>query len=777
LPVISYQLPVASCQLPVAGCQLAVLETGNWKLETFSNSTIQPQPPVPSTAAAPDTRALAQSALPPSLFSRVDGYAERLDLGLITRAYEFSKAAHQGQKRQSGEDYLVHCQEVAEILADLHLDSVTIASGLIHDVLEDTTATLEDVREAFGDEVMRVVDGLTKIARVQFRTNTEQQVENYRKLLLSMAQDARVILIKLADRLHNMRTLEHLREEKRRRIALETQEIYAPLAHRLGVATVKWELEDLCFKFLEPELYRELAKKIAEKRHEREDLVELMRKPLEADLRAAGVECEVTGRPKHLWSIQRKMERRAKPYEEIYDLMAMRVIVDTITDCYHALGIIHNKWTPLQERFHDYIATPKSNLYRSLHTTIFGPGGRLYEIQIRTREMHRTAEYGIAAHWKYKENADQGDEVDETLSWFRQVLEWQQDAKEPEEFLEFLRIDLFQDEIFVFTPQGDVKQLPRGASPIDFAFAVHTEVGLRCAGSKVNGRIAPLSRELRNGDTVEVLTDAKQRPSRDWLSFVKTARARNKIRQWIKVEEFEASRRLGKEFIDKEVKKTRRGKVFEDRYEQVAKAMELPDAEHLYAALGRGDVGPSAVFRELWPDEPEPEPARAPSAFERLVQRVRGGSQGVRIQGMENLMVRYSQCCQPVPGDKVIGYITRGRGVSIHRVDCPNVLNLADGPERRVEIEWEAEAGDRFFVRLEMEGTDRRGLVADIAGVITDTNTNMRSVNVHAEDAGVRGEFVVEVENLDHLRRVVGKIKRVKGVVSIERREHFGVEG
>jgi GTP pyrophosphokinase len=735
-------------------------------------------PTAASPGTAQDAIQQAQAILPPSLFRKLAPNAERLDLGLITRAYEFSKLAHAGQKRHSGDDYVVHCEQVAEILADLHLDSVTIASGLIHDVVEDTSATLEDVRDAFGDELARIVDGLTKISKVQFRTNTEQQVENFRKLLLSMAADARVILIKMADRLHNMRTLEYLREEKRRRIALETREIYAPLAHRLGVATVKWELEDLCFKFLEPEAYKELARKIADKRAEREDFVEKMRAPLERDLREAGINCEVTGRPKHLWSIHRKMEKRQRPYDEIYDLMAVRVLVDTITDCYHALGIIHNKWTPLQERFHDYIATPKSNLYRSLHTTIFGPGGRLYEIQIRTREMHRTAEYGIAAHWKYKEGARaSGNEVDETLSWFRQVLEWQQETREPEEFMEFLRIDLFQDEIFVFTPQGDVKQLPKGTTAIDFAFAVHTEVGLHCAGAKVNGRITPLSRELKNGDTVEILTDPKQRPSRDWLAFVKTARARNKIRQWIKQEEFDSSVRLGREFIEREVKKARRGRVSEDRFEDVATRMEYLDAAHLFAALGRGDVGPAAVFKELWPDAPEPEQVKPPSAFERLVSRVRGKSAGVRIQGMENLMVRYSQCCQPVPGDEVIGYITRGRGVSIHRVDCPNVLNLGDHPERRVEIEWEAESGERFFVRLEMEGTDRRGLVADIASTITQSNTNIKSVNIHAEEMGMRGEFVVEVENLDHLKRIVNAVKRVKGVISVERREHFGAEG
>jgi GTP diphosphokinase / guanosine-3',5'-bis(diphosphate) 3'-diphosphatase len=740
-------------------------------------SSVMPAFSVSPAAPAEEAREAARAVLPAELLEKLERYADRLDFAQITRAYEFSKVAHQGQKRRSGEDYIVHCVEVAEILADLHLDTVTLVSALIHDVVEDTPATLEDVQKAFGREAATVVDGLTKISRVEFRTNTEQQVENYRKLLLSMAQDARVILIKLADRLNNMRTLEYLREEKQRRIALETREIYAPLAHRLGVATIKWELEDLCFKFLEPDAYRDLASKITEKRSEREELIERMRGPLQAELTAAGMDAEVTGRPKHLYSIHRKMVRRDRTYEEIYDLMAMRVIVETVTDCYHALGVIHNKWTPLQERFHDYIATPKSNLYRSLHTTIFGPGGRLYEIQIRTREMHRTAEYGIAAHWKYKEGTRPGgDEVDETLSWFRQVLEWQQDTKDSEEFMEFLKIDLFQDEIFVFTPQGDVKQLPRGATPIDFAFAVHTEVGLHCAGARVNGRITPLSRELRNGDAVEIITETKQRPSRDWLAFVKTARARNKIRQWIRQEEYDSSVRLGKEFIDREIRKARKGKVTDDQFTSAARALNLPDKEHLFASLGRGDLGPTQIFKQIWPDAPDPEQAKPPTAFDRLVARVRGSSKGVRIQGMENLMVRYSQCCQPVPGDKVIGYITRGRGLSIHRQDCPNVLSMGEHPERRVidSIEWEAEAGDRFFVRLEMEGTDRRGLFADIASTITGTNTNIKSANLTAEELGMRGEFVVEVENLDHLRRVINAVKRVKGVIAVERREHFG---
>lgn len=714
--------------------------------------------------------------LPERLRASLEPYSERLDLELIARAYAFGAEAHEGQKRVSGEAYMEHCIEVAKILADLHLDSFSVAAGLIHDVVEDTGVALDVLTEEFGEDVALIVDGVTKLGKVQFRSTAEQQVENYRKLLLSMAQDARVILVKLADRLHNMRTLDALRPEKRRRIALETREIYAPLAHRLGVAHIKWELEDLAFKHLEPEAYRELAKKVAERRHEREEWIETFRQPLLDALHEAGVPCEIYGRAKHLWSIYRKMQKRAKPYEEVYDLMAMRVITDSVANCYHALGIIHNKWTPLQERFHDYIATPKSNMYRSLHTTVFGPGGRLYEIQIRTGEMHRTAEYGIAAHWRYKERmegrAAEADEVDETLSWFRQVLEWQQETREPEEFMEFLRIDLFQDEIFVFTPMGDVKQLPKGATPIDFAFAVHTEVGLHCAGSKVNGRIAPLSKELKNGDTVEISTDARQKPSRDWLAFVKTARARQKIRQWIRQEEFEASLKLGQELLEREIKRLRKGKPDEEAMANAAEALSLPDFDHVVAALGRGDVGPTAVLKELYPEEEAPPEPRDPSTFEKLVQRVRG-PKGVRIQGLDNLMVRYSQCCQPVPGDDVIGYITRGRGISIHRSDCPNVLNLSDDPDRRVEIEWKAEERDRFFVRLVVEGTDRRGLLQDIASAITNTGTNISSAEIQATEGGMRGSFVVDVQDLAHLNKVMRSIRRAKGVLGVVRREHF----
>ncbi|HKK27260.1 MAG TPA: bifunctional (p)ppGpp synthetase/guanosine-3',5'-bis(diphosphate) 3'-pyrophosphohydrolase [Gemmatimonadota bacterium] len=715
------------------------------------------------------------SLLPPDFLRAVRGSEGRLDLELLALAFQYAREKHAGQKRESGDDYITHCVEVAKILSGIHLDTVSIASSLLHDVVEDTGTSVDEIRQEFGREIATIVDGLTKISRVELGSLAERQVENYRKLLLSMARDARVILVKLADRLHNMRTLEHLPEPRRRATALETREIYAPLAHRLGMARVKWELEDLAFKHLEPEAYRELARKVADTRSEREELIRRLQEPLEAELREAGLQCSITGRAKHLWSIYRKMKKRGKPFEEIYDILAMRVIVPSIRDCYHALGIIHNEWTPLTERFHDYIATPKSNLYQSLHTTIFGPGGRLYEIQIRTEEMHRTAEMGIAAHWRYKEGKRDADEVDEELVWFRQVLEWQQETHEPEEYMEFLRIDLFQDEIFVFTPAGDVKQLPKGATPIDFAYAVHTEVGHHCSGARVNDQIAPLSRPLSNGDTVEILTSDSQSPSRDWLGFVQTSRARHRIRQWIRREEHDSAVRIGREILEREFRK-RREKPETKRLVEAAGRLGIDGGvEGLQAAVGRGDVGVTKALRAIFPEAEAPEePQRPSNPLARLVDRVRGDTKGIRIQGMDNLMVRYSQCCQPVPGDDVIGYITRGRGVSIHRADCPNVLSLSDRPERRVDIDWDAGGGQRFLVRLALEGTDRHGLLGDIARAISDTGTNIQSADIDGVEGGMRGQFVVEVENLAHLKKVMKKIRRVKGVLRAQRKESFG---
>ncbi len=701
---------------------------------------------------------------------------DRLDRELIARAYRFSAEAHKGQVRNSGEPYITHCVEVARILADLQLDSVTVASGLIHDVVEDTRTTVADVEREFGPEVAGLVDGLTKIAKLPTGASSqERQVENYRKLLLSIAKDARVIIIKLADRLHNMRTLDWLPPEKRRRIAQETRDLYAPLAHRFGMAKMRWELEDLAFKHLEPEAYKTLARQVAQKRGEREQLIAAFKEPLERALATAGItNAEVTGRPKHLWSIYKKMTQRQKPYEEIYDLLAIRVLVNSVPECYHALGIIHDGWTPVQERIKDYIAQPKSNGYQSLHTTVFGPGRQLYEVQIRTRDMHRTADFGIAAHWLYKEDAKSADELDRHLTWFRQVLELQLDAKTPDEFLEFLKLDLYQDEIFVFTPTGHVIQLPKGATPLDFAFAVHTEIGLHCSGARINGRIAPLSRPLRNSDTVEIITSATARPTRDWLAHVRTGRARHKIRQVLKREENQSATRLGQDMLDREIKRRRLAKLDDAQLDRAAAALNLNDAAHLLASIGQGDVHLSAALKHLYP-ELEGTEAIKPSAIDRLVDRMRG-AKGVRIQGVDGVMVRYAQCCQPVPGDPVVGYVTRGRGVSIHRGDCPNLLLLAHEPERRLEIDWQEAEGERFMVRLALEGSDRRGLYADVAAAVSGTGTDIRSLDLKSTDGKVSGAVVVEVENLAHLQKIVKAVRRVKGISEVARRERITPE-
>jgi GTP pyrophosphokinase len=703
----------------------------------------------------------------------------RLDRELLLRAYRYSARAHAGQKRRSGEDYVVHCVQVARVLAELSLDSVTVAAGLVHDVVEDTEITVADVEREFGPEIATIVDGLTKIASIEFASKEERQVENYRKLLLSIARDARVIIIKLADRLHNMRTLEHMPEEKRRRIAQETRDIYAPLAHRFGMAQMRWELEDLAFKYLEPDEYRSLARLVSARREERERLIASVADPIRDALVAAGVKtADVSGRPKHLWSIWKKMQKRNKPYEEIYDLLAVRVLVENVPDCYHALGVIHERWSPLQERIKDYIAQPKSNGYQSLHTTVFGPEKQLFEIQIRTREMHRTADYGIAAHWRYKEDSKGPGELDRQLAWFRQVLELQLDAKTPDEFLEFLKLDLYQDEIFVFTPTGDVVQLPKGATPIDFAFAVHTAVGLRCNGAKVNGRITPLSRPLKNSETVEILTAPTARPSRDWLAHVRTSRARHKIRQWLRQEEQATSQKLGRDILDREIRRRRLARATDDALDGAAKTLGLTDGVHVLAAIGQGEVNIVQVLKALHPGlEDKEEPAK-PSVIARLVEKVRGTPRdsAVRIQGVDGLMIRYAQCCQPVPGDPVVGYVTRGRGVSIHRADCPNLLPLAHEPERRLEIDWQEKEGERFTVRLAIEGSDRRGLYADVATAVSGTGTDIKQMELKALDGKAIGSMVVEVENLAHLQQIIRATRRVKGVTEVARRERISAE-
>jgi GTP pyrophosphokinase len=709
--------------------------------------------------------------LAPDFRAALTKHAERLDLELIDRALRFSVGAHRGQKRMSGEEFVSHSIAVATILIGQFVDSTSIAAALLHDVVEDADVRDEDILQEFGPEVAGLVDGLTKISHLTFRSTAEEQVENYRKLLLSIAKDARVIIIKLADRLHNMRTLEHLSAEKRARIATETREIYAPLAHRFGMAGVKAELEDLAFKFLETDEYVSLARQVAAKRAEREEMVAALQAPLEQELRRAGIaDADVSGRPKHLWSIWQKMRRRNTPFEAIYDMMALRVIVRTVPDCYHVLGVIHHNWPPLQERFKDYIANPKSNGYQSLHTTIFGPNGQLYEVQIRTHEMHRTAEYGIAAHWLYKTERVRPDELDQHFGWFRQLLELQQETHTPEEFLEFLKVDLYQDEIFVFTPQGDVKRLPKGATAIDFAFHVHTEVGQHCQGCKINGRIAPLHRELKNGDTIEILTSAQAKPSRDWLAHVRTGRARHKIKQWIRHEEETLSNQLGRDLLQREVKRRRLTMPDAAALDRAAIALGLEDGPGLEAAVGRGDVAIGQLIKALYPDLPgEDLQAPKPTVFGRMLNRIRLG-RGIKIQGVDGLLVRYAQCCQPVPGDTVVGYVTQGRGISIHRADCPNLLTLSAG-DRRVEIDWQEQEGESFAVRLVVNAEDRRGLYADILQAISATGTNIRGADLHTKDGSAFGTVFVEVDNLTHLAKVLKAVRRVKGVSSVDRRE------
>lgn len=701
----------------------------------------------------------------------LERHADRLDLEQIDRALRFSASAHRGQKRLSGEDFIQHSIAVARTLVEQLLDTTSIVAALLHDVVEDSDIRTEDIAREFGAEVAGIVDGLTKISSLTFRSTAEQQVENYRKLLLSIAKDARVIIIKLADRLHNMRTLDPMPPEKQLRIATETREIYAPLAHRFGMAGIKAELEDLAFKYLEAEDYKILVQAIAAKKAEREQMILKLQVPLEHELKVAGITWyEVTGRPKHLWSIYQKMKRRGKPFDEIYDLMAVRVIVKSVQECYHVLGIIHHNWTPLQERIKDYIASPKSNAYQSLHTTIFGPGGHLFEVQIRTQEMHTTAEYGIAAHWLYKSDTRKGGDVEAHFGWFRQLLELQQDAHTAEEFLEFLKVDLFQDEIFVFTPKGDVKQLPKGATPIDFAFMVHSDVGMRCQGAKVNGRIAPLHRELKNGDTVEVFTGPAPRPSRDWLAHVKTARARHKIKAWIRHQEDQEAQELGRELLTRETRRRRLASPDNEQLRRAAESLGLADGRLLEIALGRGDVsimqGIKALYPEVAADDLQDQ---KPGVIGRVIDRLRLGS-GIRIQGLSGLMVRYAQCCQPVPGDAVVGYVSQGRGISIHRADCPNLLTLA-GDGRRVEIDWQEAKGEAFAVRLAVSGEDRRGLYADVMQAISQSGTNVKAAELSTRDGTVFSTIVVEVDNRAHLAKVIKAIRKVKGITDVQRRE------
>jgi GTP pyrophosphokinase len=696
-----------------------------------------------------------------------------MDLGLIERAYVFSKRHHADQERKSGEPFIVHCTQVALTLIGLHLDAVTIAAGLLHDVLEDVkTVTPEHLEQEFGPEVASLVVSVTKIPQLTVQNREERQAEYLRKMLLSMAQDVRVIIIKLADRLHNMRTLSYLEPEAIERIALETRDIYAPLAHRFGMAQIKSELEDLSFKYLDPDAYREIASRVAQKREEREKLIDEIRTPLIEAFEEAGIQATVIGRPKHFYSIYTKMQRRGKSFEEIYDLLALRVITETKRDCYHALGIIHTMYAPLFDRFKDYIAKPKMNMYQSLHTTVIATNGEMAEIQIRTREMDRIAEVGIAAHWLYKENRNDAGDLDKRMVWLRQWLDVQNEMTNPQEFMEYLRMDLYDDAIFVLTPKGEVKELPRGASALDFAFAVHTDVGFRCTGAKVNGRMVPLATELHSGDTVQIMTSAHQTPSLHWLDIVKTSKAKSKINAWFKKATYDQSVALGTELLERELKRLKvKKKPVEDLEALAREDYGLPDAEHLYAAIGRGDYAAAQIAQRLFPTEPAPEAQKQASLLAKFVDRVRRSTSEVKVRGMDNLLVRFAQCCQPVPGDPIVGYITRGRGVSIHHKDCPNVM---DDLERRLDVDWDVDEHQSFLVGLKVFGHDRTGLLNEISKAITDSGINITAATMTTSEGLAYGWFTIEVQHLSQLEQVIKRIEKIPGVQKAERQSDTG---
>jgi len=689
-----------------------------------------------------------------------------IDRRLLSDAFRFSYEAHKDQLRRSGAPYFDHVFEVAKILTELKMDSTTVASGLLHDVAEDTGVTIDEVGERFGNEVALLVDGVTKISELKFESLEQRQAENFRKMIISMVKDIRVILIKFADRLHNMRTLEYLPEKKQKRIAIETRDVYAPLAHRLGIAKIKWELEDLVLKTLEPESYWKLVQTITEKREEREAYIAKVTRPIRHELKKAQIKAKITGRPKHFYSIYGKMRRRNVPFEQIYDLLAIRIIVNKVEDCYFALGIVHSLYTPVVDRFKDYIATPKSNLYQSLHTTVIGPDGKMVEIQIRTIDMHRTAEEGIAAHWLYKEGKRDRDELDKHLAWLKQVLESQQETGDPADFMENLRIELFHDEVFVFTPKGDLIKLPINSTPVDFAFSVHTDIGFHCLGAKVNGKIVPLSYKLKSGDSVEILTSPNQKPNPDWIQFVRTSKARSKIKRWLRESFYEQSMRLGEEIVTKQFKKVGIKKDKVD-LEDVAQSLNFPHAKNLLVAIGCGEISIQTVINRIAPEKNIE--VKDGAFFKRVIGRATGKTNGVEVQGVDNVLISFGQCCQPLPGDKILGFLSKGRGIVVHRSDCKNIVQLIEKPEKRIDVEWNVDKDKHFLVRLRLIGGDRKHFLRDISNTISQTNTNIVSIDMKVEDGVVNSNIILEVRNLHHLTKIMSKISQVKGVINVER--------
>ncbi len=710
------------------------------------------------------------------IVEKVKSYHPAADVDLINKAYVYSARMHEGQLRKSGDPYFIHPVSVAHIIADMRLDAASICAALLHDVVEDTQATNEDLTELFGEEVAFLVDGVTKLGRINFTCKEDQQAESFRKMLIAMARDIRVLLVKLADRLDNMRTLQHMAADKQERIAQETLDIYAPLAGRLGIYWLKSELEDLGFKYLHPEHYAEISKKTKKLAKDRDKYITDVTKRLKGMLIERGFAVEVGGRVKHRYSIWRKMRQNNCEFEQVHDFVAFRVIMETVADCYAALGVVHSQWTPIPGRFKDYIALPKPNMYQSLHTTVIGPGQRRIEVQIRTQDMHRTAEFGIAAHWKYKERTGGLDAKDAAqFAWLRQLMEFQQEVSDPAEFLDSVKVDLFTDEVYVFTPKGQLKVFPRGATPVDFAYAIHSEVGQHCAGARVNGAIVPLRYKLHNGDTVEIITSPQQQPSKDWLEFVATGRARSRIRTYIRTEERKSAIKLGKELLERAFHKNdtsfSRWLKKPGDVERVSEHFKVEGADELFALVGYGRAAANEVYEVAVPpvESPERESLR-PSFFEKTVRKVTGkdSANGIKIDDVDDVLVRFAKCCNPLPGDAITGWITRGRGVTVHRRGCPKAMEL--DPDRRIDVTWSDAVKVDRPVSLKISTADRPGILANVSAAFTESGVNITEANCRVgEDGSAVNLFQFTVSDVAKLRSLMRRISQIEGVYDVER--------
>jgi len=709
------------------------------------------------------------------LIEKVRRYNPDAQVDLLRRAYDFSARAHEGQLRRSGEPYLAHPLAVAEILTVLKLDVPAIVAGLLHDTIEDTVRTRAQIEEEFGKDIARLVDGVTKIGKIHFKNYEETQAENFRKMLISMADDIRVILIKLADRLHNMRTIEHLDPEQQKKIAQETIEIYAPLANRLGIGWMRGELEDLCFKTIKPDVYNALAQRVAKRREEREAYIRDVIGIVKAKLTEHGLVGEAVGRPKHLYSIYQKMEEQEIGFEEVYDLTAVRVITDTQMNCYAIMGLIHALWRPVPGRFKDYIGVPKSNHYQSLHTTVVGPKGEHVEFQIRTREMHRVAEEGIAAHWTYKERGEIDERDKRVFAWLRQLLESHQDLTDNRQFMESVKLNLYSDVVYVFTPKGTVKELVKGSTPIDFAYAIHTEIGDHCSGAKVNGKMAPLKYQLRSGDTLEILTSSGQVPHKDWLKFVKTPRAKTKIKHWLRVEEAKRSLELGKRLLEREMRRHNLalGSLLKTaRLQELAQASGLAGPDELLAAIGYGRLSAVQIANKLMPEGTAQTATSLPAEVvdKAVAKRTAAEEKSVKVRGASDLMIRLSKCCSPVPGDRIIGYITRGRGLTIHTMDCPNLDALDYDKARLVEVDWDTAHPSTVPVKISTLTLDKPGMLANVSAAITHAEANISRADISTrEDRKAILDFIVEVKDTAHIDRVLKAVERIDGVLQTRR--------